>query len=303
LINLIKTHLKDYLKFLKNPNPNPNHQKIETSDKWKTLIVFILIDFLLIIPSVLLIYLIQELSDLDLDNHAISDLTNKFGLFMIILLGGIITPFIEEIIFRLPLNYKRNYLFKLVGYVIGKNTIKNFWFKYYTVFFYLFIIAFGAVHISNYKDEAIGILLLSPILILPQLIGGTVMAYLRMRLGFTWSFLQHAIFNSLVMFLAFYTNVEEKVVIDNKDFKLKIEVAENRYGNQKLIDINEDFEFITEINTEYAKYNEIALKLDWDTLVSQQNHKHFNINFSVKNLDLDSDSVLQHHLKEISLGQ
>jgi hypothetical protein len=105
------------------------------------------------------------------------------------------------------------------------------------------------------------------------------------------------------MFLAFYTNVEEKVVIDNKDFKLKIEVAENRYGNQKLIDINEDFEFITEINTEYAKYNEIALKLDWDTLVSQQNHKHFNINFSVKNLDLDSDSVLQHHLKEISLGQ
>ncbi len=263
------------------------------------MLIFILIDVLLIIPSVLLIFLIQEVSNLDLDNHAVSDLTNKFGLFLLILLGGIISPLIEEIIFRLPLNYKRNYLFKIVGIVIGKKTVKNFWFKYYTVFFYLFIIAFGAVHIFNYKDETLGILLLSPILVLPQIIGGTVMAYLRMNLGFFWSFLQHAIFNSVLMLIAFYTNIEEKVMINNEDFRLKIEVAENRFGNNATIDIIKDFDFTTEIKTEYASFNAIAGKLNWETIAKKKNYKHFNIDFKIKNLDLKSDSVLQHHLQEI----
>jgi hypothetical protein len=299
LRKLFTTQFKDYLQFLKKPNPNPNHSNIETNKNWQTLLIFILIDVLLIIPSVLLIFLIQEVSNLDLDNHAVSDLTNKFGLFLLILLGGIISPLIEEIIFRLPLNYKRNYLFKIVGIVIGKKTVKNFWFKYYTVFFYLFIIAFGAVHIFNYKDETLGILLLSPILVLPQIIGGTVMAYLRMNLGFFWSFLQHAIFNSVLMLIAFYTNIEEKVMINNEDFRLKIEVAENRFGNNATIDIIKDFDFTTEIKTEYASFNAIAGKLNWETIAKKKNYKHFNIDFKIKNLDLKSDSVLQHHLQEI----
>lgn len=299
MLNLIKSHFRNYLQFLKNPNPHPNHSKIETNKKWQTLLIFILIDVLLVIPSILFILLIQEVSNLDLDNHAVSDLTNKFGLFMILLLGGIIGPFIEEIIFRLPLNYKRNYLFKLVGFVIGKKTVRNFWLKHYTVFFYLFIIAFGAVHIFNYKDEALGILLLSPILVLPQIIGGTIMAYLRMNLGFFWSFFQHAIFNSALMLIAFYTNIEEKVMIDNGDFTLKIEIAENRFGNNATVDITKDFDFTTEIKTEYSTFNTIAGKLNWETVPKKENYKHFNIYFKIKNLDLNSDSVLQHHLKEI----
>lgn len=303
MFNLVKTHFKNYIQFLKKPNPNPNDQSIKTSDKWKTLLVFIVLDVLFIIPAVFLIYSIDKFIDVDLDNHAISDLTNQFGIFVIILAGGIISPLIEEIIFRLPLNYKRNYIFKLIGFVLGKTRMKNFWFKYYTVFFYLFIVAFGIVHIFNYKDESLTIILLTPILILPQIIGGTIMAFLRMKIGFFWGFLQHAIFNSGLMMIAFFTNLEEKVFIDNEDFKLKIEVAENRYGSQKVIQINEDFDFITEVQTEYAKYNDIAERLNWETLDSRQNYKYFNINFSIKNLEVDSDSVLRHHLRVIVLDQ
>ncbi|MGM0580762.1 MAG: CPBP family glutamic-type intramembrane protease [Bacteroidota bacterium] len=236
---------------------------------------------------------------MDLDNHAVSDMANDSSLILLIILGGIVSPLIEEIIFRLPLNYKRNYLFKLIGKILGGKTVKTFWFKNYTVFFYIFIIAFGALHIFNYRDESINILLLSPILVLPQIIGGTVMAYLRMNLGFFWGFMQHSIFNSALMVLAFYSNLEEKVLIDNNDFKLKIEVAENRFGNEKIVKINNDFDFITEIETEYAKFNQIATELDWKPLKTEQNYKHFNIDFKIKNLQVDSDSVLKHHLIKI----
>jgi hypothetical protein len=253
----------------------------------------------MVLPAVLLILLIQQISNLDLDNHAVSDLSNQFGMIGLILLGGIISPFIEEIIFRLPLNYRRNYLFKLVGTVVGKRRVKNFWFKYYTVFFYLFIIAFGLVHISNYKDESLAILILSPILVLPQIIGGTIMAYLRMKLGFFWGFLQHAIFNSALLIIAFYSNIEEKVTIDNENFKLKIEVAENRFGNHKVMNINRDFDFITEIEIEYAQFNQIAKQMNWDTIDAKQNYRFYNIEFNIKNLEIKSDSVLKHHLKEI----
>ncbi|WP_375581006.1 CPBP family intramembrane glutamic endopeptidase [Marivirga tractuosa] len=253
----------------------------------------------MIIPAVFIVFLIQEFSELDFDNHAISDLTNNYGLLALILVGGILMPFIEELLFRLPLNYKRNYLFKLVGRIIGREKVKNFWFKYFKIFFYLFIIAFGLVHITNYRDESTDILLFSPFLVLPQIIGGTIMAYLRMNLGFAWGFLQHAIFNTALMLITFYTNLEEKVTIDNNDFKLKIEVAENRFGKEKIININRDFDFITEIDIKYAKFNQIAKQLNWDSIDSKHNYKHYNIDFTIKNLEIKSDSVLQKHLMEI----
>lgn len=303
MLNLIKTHFKNYLQFLKKPNPNPNHDKIKTSDKWRTLLVFIVIDAILITPAVIIIILIQEFSNLNINNHKLSDLSNELGIIGLIIFGSIIGPIIEEIIFRLPLNYKRNYFFKLLGKAIGKEKVKNFWFNNYTIFFYLFIAAFGLVHITNYKDESLVIILLAPILILPQIIGGTIISYLRMKIGFSWGFLEHAIFNLIVMFITFYANLEEKVSIDNEDFFLRIEVAENRYGNQKILDVNEDFDFTTEVKTSYAKFNDIAKKFNWDSLESNQNYKHFNINFKIKNLDLDSDSILQHHLREIIKDQ
>jgi hypothetical protein len=299
LFNLVKTHFKNYLQFLKKPDPNTNHHKIKSSDKWRTLLVFILIDAILITPAVLLIILLEEFTNLDIDNHKGADLLNDYGLFVILLTGSLIAPLFEEIIFRLPLNYKRNYLFRWAGKIIGRDKVKKIWFNNYTLFFYLFIITFGLVHITNYKDESLAIILLAPILVLPQIIGGTIISYLRMNIGFTWGFLQHAIFNTVVLLITFYANLEEKVFIDNKDFNLRIEVAENRYGNRKNIDVNEDFEFITEIKTNYAKFNDIAGRLNWDTIESRQNYKYFNINFSIKNLEVDSDSVLQHHLTDI----
>jgi hypothetical protein len=253
----------------------------------------------MVVPAVLLIYIIEEFVDIDLDNHAVSELANTLGIGALVLVGGIFIPFLEEIIFRLPLNYKRNYLFKFTGSIIGKERVRKFWFKYYTAFFYLFILAFAVIHITNYKDESIGILLLTPILVLPQVIGGTVMAYLRMHLGFFWGFLQHAIFNSTFMIIAFYANVEEKVMIDNEDFKLKIEVAQNRFGQSKTINIKKNIDYISEFETKYATLNQIAEHFGWENLDSVKNYQHFNINLEIKNSKINSDSLLKHHLIEI----
>jgi len=303
LLNLVKNHFKDYIQFLKEPNPNPNHRKISGPEKWKTLFIFLVIDFLLIIPAVFFIYIIQEFVNVDLDNHAVSDLANKYGLLFIIVAGGIISPLIEEIIFRLPLNYKRNYLFRLIGSIVGKKTISKFWLKYFPLFFYLFVIAFAAVHIFNYRDESSLILLLSPILILPQIIGGTIIAYLRLKLGFLWGFLQHSIFNILLVIISFTTNVEQKFDIDNEDFLLKIEVAENRYGKESKIAINRDFDFTTELHAKNVKFNQLARELHWQKVMENDNKQFFHVQFRIKNLKIDSDSVLQHHLKKIIADQ
>jgi len=299
LLNQTKNLFQEYLQFLKKPNPNPNHQKIKKKKKWQILLSFLLIDFLLVLPTSFLIYSIQEIGNINLDNHAVSDLANNHGIIFLLLVGGIITPFIEEIIFRLPLNYKRNYLFKLVGFFIGKEAVKNFWYKYFTVFFYLFTAAFAAVHIFNFRDESIWILILSPLLVLPQIIGGTILGFIRMKLGFSWSFLHHAMFNIILISIGFYTNLEEKVNIDSEDFFLKIEVAENRYAEKRKIEINEDFDFITEIHTENTPYNQLAEKLNWQLINENKNRPLYNITFRIKNLDLNMDSVLQYHLKEI----
>lgn len=303
MLNLIKNLLQDYFQFLRKPNPNPRHEKIKGKKKWQILLFSFLLNFLLVAPFAFIIYLISEHSNLDFDNHAVGAMTNEYSLSILILLGGVIVPFIEEVIFRLPLNYKRNYLFKFVGFIIGKNTVKNFWFKYYTVFFYLFIIAFGLVHISNYKDESLGILLLAPILVLPQLIVGTILSYLRMKLGFIWGFLNHALFNCTLFLFAFFFNVEEKAHLDTDDFYLKIEVAESKFGHKEQIHVNNDFDFLTEINTQYARYDQIAKKLEWDTLEVKKNNQHFHIDFKIKRLGFDVDSVLQTHLKEIIADQ
>jgi hypothetical protein len=67
--------------------------------------------------------------------------------------------------------------------------------KKYTYIFYFSAILFGIVHITNYK-LSYTILLLSPILIAPQILVGSI-GFLRVRYGFVWGFLLHALHNAV----------------------------------------------------------------------------------------------------------
>ena len=112
------------------------------------------------------------------DSHAINKLLEEQSKFYIIFSAVILAPIIEELIFRGPI------------------TLFNK--KYFKLGFYALTFAFGSVHIFNF-DISPQLLLLSPILIAPQLVVGAVFGYVRVRLGLAYSMLLHASYNGVLV--------------------------------------------------------------------------------------------------------
>ncbi|MCS6906768.1 MAG: CPBP family glutamic-type intramembrane protease [Anaerolineales bacterium] len=69
----------------------------------------------------------------------------------------------------------------------------DFFNRHVGFYFYLSVIAFGLVHLTNYTDA--GPWWYGPILVLPQLVGGLAFGYLRIRLGFWYAVLAHMLAN------------------------------------------------------------------------------------------------------------
>lgn len=70
--------------------------------------------------------------------------------------------------------------------------------QFYPLFVWLSSLVFGAVHLSNYEGtpEIVDILM-----VLPQTLGGLVIAFTRTRLGLRAAILHHALFNAIAFAL------------------------------------------------------------------------------------------------------
>lgn len=82
--------------------------------------------------------------------------------------------------------------------ILKKNAhyINTFWHNNFRWIFYFSILVFGLVHIINYELN-IGSVLLAPIIVLPQLISGTFFGFIRIRYGFIYGYLAHVLNNSI----------------------------------------------------------------------------------------------------------
>ena len=144
----MKETLQELFSFLKNPilekdnNTNVGYR----FQKFIHLLIISIITSTLLTP---LFYIVETLGLVDLDNHAVEDLLNSFSKPMVFLFAVVLMPVLEELFFRGPLTLFHH----------GK-TFKRA--------FYLFAIAFGFVHITNYEITT-NVLLLAPILIAPHL--------------------------------------------------------------------------------------------------------------------------------------
>ena len=78
----------------------------------------------------------------------------------------------------------------------GGKPYAEFFRRYVAVYYYAAAIVFGFVHLSNYNYH-VEPWWYVPVLILPQLIGGFVFGYLRIRLGFWYAVLAHMATNLL----------------------------------------------------------------------------------------------------------
>lgn len=160
-----------------------------------------------------------------------SHLVSFYNIWLVVLVFVLVVPFIEELIFRLPLKYKRNYLLRFVIFLGTKygpessrerfeGTVLRLWRTYFWVFFYTSCLIFALMHIFNYTDYK-QILMWSPLLTSVQLLLGFIVSYLRIRFGFLWGLYFHAMYNMLIISLL-YMYVETRTpsnLIDNQETK------------------------------------------------------------------------------------
>lgn len=181
--------INELWKYLKNPTYTP-YAPEENKNKWEIFrkILFLAITFSFVIGFI--VGVITDSLSIDLGDHGIETLIEKYSIFILFILVAIVAPLIEELIFRAPLVFFKN-------------------FKYFNIVFYTTIILFGAIHLSNF-ERYMSYLWLAPIIVAPQLVAGTFLGYTRVKLGLFYSILLHALHNA-VIFLPFmlFTLIEE----------------------------------------------------------------------------------------------
>ncbi|AUC83948.1 CPBP family intramembrane metalloprotease [Polaribacter sp. ALD11] len=127
--------------------------------------------------------LIEEMGWVNMQNHKVEAMFENMGILQMFLLGAIAVPAIEEALFRGPITaFKKP--------------------KYFKIAFYAFALLFGFIHITNF-DITTNTLLLSPLLVLPQILLGGYFGYIRVRFGLQWSILLHGCYNGTLILLSF----------------------------------------------------------------------------------------------------
>ncbi len=114
------------------------------------------------------------------NEHALSKALKDMGLPMLVFLVVVVAPIFEELLFRGSL-------------VLFKES------KFFNIAFYVSIILFGLIHITNFEITAT-VLVLTPFLVAPQLILGVFTGFIRVKFGLGWSILLHASHN-LILFI------------------------------------------------------------------------------------------------------
>lgn len=209
-MEFIKQTISELLDFIKNPIDEA-HSNQQTSFKLKQLQALFLLE--LPVMGVLLLFIsgLEEVGLFDSNSHKAEALLKEFSTPIILLFTVLIAPVIEEFIFRFFLIFRRCYPVHFIVFIISvfsrkeKNELiesaRRFWNTTYKSVIYFSAFLFGLVHLTNFEISS-SILLLSPILIAPQIILGLFLTFIRVRHGFLWSFYLHGIHNLIFVGLA-----------------------------------------------------------------------------------------------------
>jgi hypothetical protein len=226
---------REFLAYLKKPffiDTGPT----KVSEKVSDIFYGYLVCFALSVLSIILLVVIDIIVSRYCDGFSVftqlksnqKNLKLRFGMYLIplVVVAG---PFMEEIIFRLPLKLKQtgiglslavvvyrlivphffrfdgmiNYLGTAVALLVFLMTVfyfppallKSMREDYFGRFFYLSAIIFALVHISNFMPLRPSLVLIYPLYTLPQFFMGLSFGYIRMRHGFFSACVLHAMVN------------------------------------------------------------------------------------------------------------
>ena len=216
--------------FLKPEQDSFSEQSI--TDKIKFLLFLLIFEMPFMFAAVFLQQLLFRNGLVNSENHFVNEFFKERD-FLSSLILILILPFIEELVFRLPLRYKKiNFIpfiifITLLTWVLLSETfyfslalsiplfvvITTFLILYtfnrrmadkretflsskYNFYFYTVAILFALSHLSNFS-YSVSLLLFAPIVLLPQFIGGFFMGFIRIKQGFIWGFFLHALHNAI----------------------------------------------------------------------------------------------------------
>lgn len=179
---MFKTVLPDFLNFLKKPDDS--RARLGFKDRIAFLGILFIIKVLLI-----LVYLpVLNYADNEIQTQYLGDTIEETKL---LLLGILIMPFVEEVLFRYFLRHER-----INPVLIGKEK----WRLIFPFLVYSSAMAFSLVHLSNYEFEFNpDIWFVYPMLVFSQFIGGLVLSFIRVRLNFYCGVAFHMAWNFIIM--------------------------------------------------------------------------------------------------------
>lgn len=229
----MKVVFLDFLAFLKNPIEQPDAVQTR-SEKAKKLFTLLMIDIPVMGVLIGILSGIEALGLFDLEANKFNLLFLTISVWPLIFILVILIPFFEELIFRLYLRYKYNYLLRFLVFTtsIGgkvnhekvENWVNRVWARRYKIVYYFSAILFGFVHIANYNATTM-ILIFSPIIVAPQFVAGLLLGYLRVRHGLISGFLLHAMHNAIFLCipLLFMAGSFKKLTAETNDYTLEID--------------------------------------------------------------------------------
>ena len=103
----------------------------------------------------------------------------KISFYIIFLSAVLIAPFIEELIFRYPLQKVKNKQYRIILYIVSS-------------------LLFGFIHIINYDLNESHLKYLF-IITSPQIFTGFVLGFIRLKYGFWYSVLNHSLYNFIIL--------------------------------------------------------------------------------------------------------
>jgi len=210
--------MKDFFLYIKSPDI-PDYRKLKVSKLFK------LLGFC-IITSIILGIIIYGITDITgLERNKMFE-KSKY----LVIIGFLVIPFFEEVVWRLLLKPTKSNFFLAVGvlliYIIiqllrqkyylcimftayllslivirqfFKEHIKKIFISHFKWFFWASCVFFGLIHAFNFKGNLVWIITLAPLLGSPQIISGSIIGYIRMNYGFIYGVIFHVLLNSTIL--------------------------------------------------------------------------------------------------------
>lgn len=217
--------MKLFLTFLRHPN----YRKIEKI-RWNLFFKLLLLFYAICVPLGLIVGILLKLLNY-------SDTELNFNTLKILIVGILLGPIIEELLFRLLLLPKLKnviifivfsismaiiylikgsihfliifLLFGSIAFLFCQNKrylrkAQLFIINHFCFIFYTSCILFGFYHIFNYTPFNLKLFILMPLIVLPQIVAGVFFGFIRMKFGIFYSIIFHSVTNVIPILILLF---------------------------------------------------------------------------------------------------